>query len=84
MSKWNRPMTKYKPANLPAPEHRSAIHPKTRSKLLSALKAKPLTMPELADATGLQLNSTYRLLPVLERNGDVQRVPSNPYQWERI
>lgn len=69
-SRWNRPMRSCRAEPAPEPECVPTIHPKTRARILATVRTcGPIHAPAVAQRTGYTLNTVWRVLMQLEREG---------------
>ena len=71
-SRWNRPMRSYHAEPASEPACVPSIHPKTRARILATVRTGgPIHAPAIAERTGCTLNTVWRALTLLEREGAV-------------
>jgi hypothetical protein len=85
MSKWNRPMTRYKTAVVKRPCRRPAVHPKVRARVLAAIPAgAACSLNDLSTYTGYQGTTLLRAINALELDGVIVGLwDSLPARWRR-
>lgn len=85
MSKWNRPMTRYKTAPVEKRAKGPCVHPKVRARVLEAIPAgAACSLNDLSAYTGYQGTTLLRAINALELDGVIVGLwDSLPPRWRR-